>query len=112
MKKVAVVKAVDEALAKVEALIANSKGEDSSCRVFDSMMLDEKFTERQREAVRLYVQSWIEHPLQLALVAATESPAANMFSYEEAVRYLRSASRFGVGLDEAENPCDFVREVC
>ena len=57
--------ALREALKKVDALIAAAHGDESTCAVFDSH--NGEFTERQKDAVRLYVDSWIREPLAAAL---------------------------------------------
>jgi hypothetical protein len=56
--------ALREALKRTDALIAAANDERSTCAVFDP---HGEFTEEQKRAVRLYVDSWIREPLAAAL---------------------------------------------
>jgi hypothetical protein len=51
---------------KLDAFLAASRGEESRCAVFTNPSVEE-FTEEQRRAVRIYVESWIKEPLDAAL---------------------------------------------
>jgi hypothetical protein len=60
--------ALRESLRKIEALLAAANGEDSSCAVFHLSPWDDgDWTEAQRQAVRLYVDTWIRTPLVAAI---------------------------------------------
>lgn len=63
--------AIREAAAKVDAFVAASRGDESRCAAFRSApgMGVEAFTEAQKQAVRIYVESWIQEPLQAALAS-------------------------------------------
>lgn len=60
---------IGEALKKIDALIAATNGDDSSCVVFSTRpgWGVEPFTEAQKKAIRIYVESWIREPLSAAL---------------------------------------------
>lgn len=60
--------ALKESLAKCDALIEASLGNDSSCAVFrDGFPFVTDWTDEHKRAVRLYVDSWIRDPLALAI---------------------------------------------
>jgi hypothetical protein len=77
------------ALQKTDALIAASLGDESTCAVFKPMAgHTEPFTERQMQAVRLYVDSWIREPLAAAIAGL------NGERDWENERYLESFDRY------------------
>lgn len=51
---------------KLDSFIDASRGEDSGCASFRGM---EPFTEEQKRAIRVYVDTWIKEPLDCAIKA-------------------------------------------
>lgn len=68
--KQSAVAAVREALTKLDSFLGASQGEDTSCAVFGPDRIGvEPFTEAQRQAIRLYLDSWVRHPLATGLAS-------------------------------------------
>lgn len=72
MKKKLAVAVIDDALAKVENLLAASRGDESRCTIFRRDFDGSEFTEEQKAAIRRYVASWIEPSLQAAYALVSE----------------------------------------
>lgn len=60
--------AIKEAMRKLESFLDAAKGNKTSCAVFDGPnIFNEAYTDRQKEQIIMYVESWIAEPLRLAL---------------------------------------------
>lgn len=57
--------ALKNSAVKLDALIAASRGDESSCAVFGSH--NGNWTDEQKRAVRVYVETWIGLPLKAAI---------------------------------------------
>lgn len=56
---------LDEAARKAQSFVDASNGDDeATCGSFRSLGV-EPFTDEQRRAVRIYIESWVLEPLQL-----------------------------------------------
>lgn len=89
-------KALEDGLAHVEALIAEALGNESRCSALRNL------DEEQKRDVRLYVQTWIEAPLQAALATVKEADRDNLAAWRLTgyVGGLDRQSDFGRRLDE------------
>ena len=80
--------------AKLDQFLAASRGEPSRCASFESRpgFGVEPFTEAQRTAIRVYVESWIDEPLKAALDAIDGERGWTNESYLQSVVGERGAA--------------------
>lgn len=61
--------AIREAATKLDSFLAAAEGKQASCATFRPGIGVEPFTEEQRRAIRIYLDSWVREPLQAALAS-------------------------------------------
>lgn len=63
-------RALSYATRKLDAIIGAARGETTSCAVFHAVPgMREEFTPAQRQAIAVYLDTWVREPLKAALDA-------------------------------------------